>query len=71
MTEEVSYWLNVQTRRKYVYMGHVSNTQYGKKHGGVKNTDLGHLGKCSVSVGKDERALTGRNFLLSSVQVLS
>lgn len=33
--------------------------------------DLGHLGKCNVSVGKDEKVLTGRNFLLSSVQVLS
>lgn len=28
----------------------MSNTQYGKKHGGVKNMDLGYLGKCSVWV---------------------
>lgn len=29
--------------------------------------DLGHLGECSASVGKDEKALTEWNFLLSSV----
>lgn len=32
--------------------------------------DLGHLGEMQ-RVGKDEKALTGWNFLLSSVRVLS